>query len=149
MACSEIGAIVGGGDKNEVKNLGVFAWNAGIAFQIIDDVLGLTSEENVLGKPIGNDLTEGKKTLIVIHALKNTSENERELLEIVLGVKDAKISDIKAAISMLTQNGSIGYAKNKGETYVKKGLKTLDMFPESETKTELVELVEYFTRRVY
>ena len=148
-ACAEIGAIVGGGDENEVKNLGIFAWNAGIAFQIIDDVLGLTSEENVLGKPIGNDLREGKKTLIVIHAYKNASEDEREILEKVLGINDAEASDIKAAISILSKNGSIDYAKEKAEAYVEKALKSLDGFPESETKTELVELVEYFKRRVY
>ena len=148
-ACAEIGAIVGGGNEDEVKNLGAFAWNAGIAFQIIDDVLGLTSDEKVLGKPIGNDLKEGKKTLIVIHALKNASEAEREILEKVLGVKDAEDSDIREAISILTKNGSIDYAKEKAETYVEKALKTLDLFPESKAKRELVELVEYFTRRVY
>jgi geranylgeranyl diphosphate synthase type I len=148
-ACAEIGAIVGGGGENEVKNLGVFAWNAGIAFQIVDDVLGLTSEENVLGKPIGSDLREGKKTLIVIHAYKNASEDEREILEKVLGVNDADAQDIKAAISILSKNGSIDYAKEKAETYVEKALKSLDIFPESKTKTELVELVEYFKRRVF
>ncbi|MBS7620428.1 polyprenyl synthetase family protein, partial [Candidatus Bathyarchaeota archaeon] len=67
-ACAEIGGIVGGGESTEVRILGEFAWNSGVAFQLIDDYLGLIGDEKTLGKPVGSDIREGKKTLIIIHA---------------------------------------------------------------------------------
>ncbi len=59
-ACAEIGAIVGGANKEDVERLGSFAWDAGIALQIVDDILGVTADEEKLGKPVVSDLREGK-----------------------------------------------------------------------------------------
>ena len=68
-ACSRMGAIVGGGDDAAEQRMGEFAWNLGMAFQLVDDILDFTSSEKMLGKPVGNDLREGKVTLPLIHSL--------------------------------------------------------------------------------
>jgi geranylgeranyl diphosphate synthase type I len=148
-ACAEVGAIVGGGSHDEVELLGSYAWNAGIAFQIVDDVLGLISDEEILGKPIGSDLREGKKTLMVIHALEHASPARREVLEKVLGSMDATASDIEAAKEALRDTGSIDYAMSTALEYAKKAEASLESFPESQAKRDLLELVEFFVKRTH
>src|SRR5450755_650785 len=59
-ACARLGAMTGGADESTETRLGEFSWNLGIAFQLVDDVLDFTSNEKVLGKPVGSDLREGK-----------------------------------------------------------------------------------------
>jgi len=148
-ACAEVGAIVGGGDPDEVALLGSFAWDAGIAFQIVDDVLGATAEEETLGKPVGSDLREGKKTLIVIHALKHASLAERAAIERVLGAEDATASDVEAANVALKSTGGIDYAKAKAMEYTRKARAKLESFSESQAKRDLMELFDFFTQRTY
>lgn len=148
-ACAEIGAIAGGGGLAEVVKLGSFAWDAGIAFQIIDDILGVVGDEKTLGKPVGSDLREGKKTLIVIHALKRASPIERKAITRVLGVKDAKTSEIEAANEALRSTGGIDYARAKAREYADKAKATLTLFPESQAKNDLLGLVDYFMKRNY
>lgn len=148
-ACAEIGAIVGGGSPEEVGRLGNFAWNAGIAFQLVDDYLGATSDEETLGKPVGSDLREGKKTLIIIHALSHAYPEERKKIERVLGVEDASPFDLKAAGELLKSLGSIDYTLDCAKGYSEKAKKMLDLFPDSEAKRDLTELVDYFMERTY
>jgi len=59
--CAEVGSIIGGGNSEQIKKLGEFAYNIGIGFQLADDILGITGDEKKLGKPIGSDLREGKR----------------------------------------------------------------------------------------
>ena len=69
-ACARLGAASQGAAEREERRLGEYAWNLGIAFQLIDDILDFTSREKILGKPVGNDLREGKVTLPLIYALE-------------------------------------------------------------------------------
>ncbi|MCX6642645.1 MAG: polyprenyl synthetase family protein [Candidatus Bathyarchaeota archaeon] len=148
-ACAEVGAIVGGGSKRQVNALGKFAYAAGISFQIVDDILGIISDENILGKPVGSDLREGKKTLIIIHALKHAKGRQMKILETVLGNKNGKKEDFEEAIQVLQYLGSIDYASKKADRYLTQAKKQLDSFTDSRAKRDLDELITYFTRRLY
>lgn len=148
-ACAEVGAIVGGGSPEEVDKLGSFAWNAGVAFQLVDDYLGATSDEKTLGKPVGSDLREGKKTLIIIHALKHASPRDREIIERVLGVEDASSADIEAASEVLRRIGSLSHVLDAARRYSEKAKRMLDSFPYSDAKQDLTELVDYYVERIY
>lgn len=147
--CAEVGCIVGGGSEEEVSKLGSFAWDAGIAFQIVDDILGVTADEAALGKPVGSDVREGKKTLITIKALEDASPEERKTLEKALGVQEASTSDIDEAIKVLASTGAIAYAEKVAAEYTEKAMSAIAEFPDSEAKRDLLELVEYFTKRSY
>jgi len=147
--CAEVGCIVGGGSEEEASRLGSFAWDAGIAFQIVDDILGVTADEITLGKPVGSDVREGKKTLITIKALENASPEERETLMKALGVHNASASEIDEAMKVLTSTGAIAYAEEVAAEYTEKAMSAIASFPDSEAKKDLVELVEYFTKRSY
>ena len=146
-ACAEVGAIVGGANRGGIEELGSFAWDAGIAFQIVDDILGVTADEEVLGKPVGSDLREGKKTLIAAYALENASPCEREAILKVLGDKKANPRDIEAASEALVSSGSIEYAKMRAAEYVRSSKDSLGAFPDVQARRDLLELVEYFSSR--
>lgn len=148
-ACAEVGAVVGGGSTKEVERLGGYAWKAGIAFQLVDDYLDVTADERTLGKPVGSDLREGKKTLIVIHALHHASPEEIKKIECVLGAKDASSSDIKAACELLGSLGSLSYTIDYARKYAEEAKKMLGIFPDSEAKRDLLELVDYYVERTY
>jgi geranylgeranyl diphosphate synthase type I len=148
-ACAAVGAIIGGGDREQVERAGSFAYDAGIAFQIVDDILGVTSDEETLGKPVGSDLREGKKTLMFIHALKNASPEGRDAILMVLGVADALASDVAAANKVLFESGSIEYAKEVARRYTVNARAMLDHFPDSAAKEDLLEMLDYFTSRNY
>src|ERR1035438_4349097 len=62
-ACARLGALARGADETAEARLGEYGWTLGIAFQLVDDILDFTSREKILGKPVGNDLREGKVTL--------------------------------------------------------------------------------------
>ncbi|MBN2334096.1 polyprenyl synthetase family protein [Candidatus Bathyarchaeota archaeon] len=148
-ACAEVGALVGGAPDEQVEALGGFAWDAGIAFQIVDDILGITADEEKLGKPVGSDIREGKKTLIMIHALNNASSGQMAVLSKALGVEDASHEAIDAAVDTLNQIGSIAYANDVADRYTESALGMLDVIPDNEAKAELRYLVEYFVGREY
>ena len=148
-ACAEVGVIVGGGGVEQVEKMGSFAYGAGIAFQIMDDVLGAMADEKILGKPVGSDLREGKKTLIVIHALKNASQEGKEAILKVLGLANASLIDVEAARRVLLDSGSINYAKEVASKYAEEARVLLDAFPNSAAKRDLLEMVEYFMSRTF
>jgi geranylgeranyl diphosphate synthase type I len=148
-ACAEIGAIVGGGKSRQVKALGKFAWDAGIAFQLMDDYLGATADEKTLGKPVGSDIREGKKTLIIIHALRKAKLRQRDLILDVLNNHNATKQDIEEVHSLLRDIGSIDYTLKKANRYIATAKKHLNMLPESEAKSDLFALIDYFTDRQY
>lgn len=148
-ACARIGSIVGGGTDSQTDSLGCFAWNAGVAFQIIDDILGVISEEEELGKPVGSDLREGKKTLIVLKALEVTNENQIKILKDVFGDDNASDEDLFRAVNVLCDVGAVEYARCVADDYAAKAKKYLLSIPESKAREDLYELLEYLLSRSY
>jgi geranylgeranyl diphosphate synthase type I len=146
-ACAEIGAIIGGGTPDDIHRLGSFAWDAGISFQIVDDILGSTGDEVTIGKPVGSDLREGKKTMIIVYALNNASPSEKATILKVLGDEMASPADIDEANKVLMVTGAIEYAKEKAIEYVDKAIKNLEKYPDNQARNDLIELIEYFTSR--
>ena len=82
--CARLGALAGGGAPELQETLGEYAWNLGMAFQMVDDVLDFTARETTLGKPVGSDLREGKVTLPLVYALESASAGERRDVETVV-----------------------------------------------------------------
>lgn len=138
-----IGATLSGASAKEVKGLDEFGKLTGMGFQIHDDVLDLTAPEKVLGKRRGGDLVEGKKTLIMIHALENSVEVD------VFGKKDASPQEIEKALNVLEKAGSIDYARTRAADLVNRGKQALGALSESPAKMLLLDLADYMIRRGY
>ncbi len=107
-----IGAILGGADPRLLSELGEFGTDLGIAFQLRDDVLGAGLAEGDIGKS-ANDLIEGKRTLLVVHAWARADPLGRALLQEVLGNPSASTARVGAARELLRSTGSLAYSESK------------------------------------
>lgn len=112
--------------------LGRFASLCGTAFQLRDDLLGLTANEERLGKPVGSDIREGKRTLIVYKALHRAAPLERELLLSTLGKSDASPADIDRVLQILFSTGACDAVAGLARGYVERALGLLDSLPANE-----------------
>ncbi|HOI68724.1 MAG: Geranylfarnesyl diphosphate synthase [Methanosaeta sp. PtaB.Bin087] len=142
-AAAWMGARLAAAPLEQAEGLERFGRLVGMAFQIQDDVLDLTAPAKVLGKPRGGDLAEGKKTLIMIHALAGGARIE------IFGKKNASSEDVEAALAALRASGSIDYARNKAVSLVEEGKRALSVLQESEAKTLLLALADYMISRSY
>ncbi len=146
---AKIAGICANVDNKTVKKLGEFAESIGIAFQIRDDILNIVESklsENKGG--IGEDITEGKRSLMVIHALEKADEKDRKRLEEILDMhtKDEKL--IREAISILEKYDSIEYAKRRAKEILEGSWKEIEnIIPENDGKRKLRKLVEFLIER--
>ena len=149
-AATKIGAIIANAPENIVDALAEYGRKIGLAFQIQDDILGIVGEERKVGKPIGSDIREGKKTLIVIYALKRASQSEREELLDALGDRSISKEGISEIVELLEKLGAIDYAKEYAIKFSNEALNILDTIPteDAEAKEMLKELAEYVIKRI-
>jgi geranylgeranyl diphosphate synthase type I len=120
----------------------------GIGFQIWDDVLGIKGDAKKVGKPIGSDIRNGKRTLIVVDALERLENDKRKpVLTDALGNANATDAQVKAAIRLLEDIGSIEHARQFALDYAKRAKDLLSCLDGSEEKDMLSELVDYAVGR--
>lgn len=147
-ACTEVGAIAAGAEKNTIEQIRSFGENLGIGFQIKDDIFDY-SDSNLIGKPTGNDLKEGKITLPLIFALKHSSEEERKDMLHKLQQIPSNESYIKEIQTFARAKGGIQYAEEKMEYFKQKAIEALSSFPENNEKEALISILEFATARNY
>ncbi len=136
------GALVGGGDGDLADRLGTFGLHWGVAFQITDDTLDLTSDPEVLGKPIGSDVRGGKVTLPLIHFLSHAGPEERRQLE--AWVRAGALEPLREA---LQQSGSLAYALEVARGHARRALQVLEGLPAGPERDSLVTLTEFVVAR--
>lgn len=148
-ASLKIGAILGGGTKQEINALANYGRNIGAAFQIQDDLLDLTADEKKLGKPVGSDIRQGKKSLIIVHATTHAKKDRKQ--EIIKTLKKGECSkkEVEEVIRMLDEEGSIEYAKKILDELTKNAKKELKSIRDSEPKETLIALADYIIERTY
>src|SRR6478752_7317349 len=141
-ACARLGAVCGGASSEDEMKLAEYAWSLGIAFQLVDDILDFTSREKILGKPVGNDLREGKVTLPLIYALEAAAPEERKLVETVLA--DGSYDQVPCAkiLHILNRHGSIERAQERALTFTRKAREIIAGFPESPYQKALTAVTD-------
>ena len=117
---AKVGAVLGGADDETVEAAGKFAEAIGIAFQIQDDLLNLVGEVEKYGKEIGGDITEGKRTLMVIHCLEHADSKQGKRLLSILNMHSREQELIMEAIGIMKRTNSFEYSKS----YAKKMVET-------------------------
>jgi octaprenyl-diphosphate synthase len=146
-ACARLGSVAGSPDEALEQKLGEFAWNLGIAFQLIDDILDFTARETTLGKPVGNDLREGKVTLPVIYALESGDREGRQMVETVLrdgNYEKVSVADIRKFID---RHDGIVRAQNRAQAFAEKARSIINQFPESPYQRALTAVADLVTDR--
>lgn len=146
-ACSRLGAIVGGGDEAAEQKMGEFAWNLGMAFQLVDDILDFTSSEKMLGKPVGNDLREGKVTLPLIYALSQSAPDERKLVETVLADGNYEQVPFLKILHFIRKYRGIELAMEKAQAFTDRARQVMSQFPESRYQRALLSVTGLVTER--
>lgn len=144
-ASCTLGARYAGADARMIAAAGDFGVNAGMAFQIVDDVLDLVGVERVVGKTLGRDLDLGKLTLPFIHYLGQASPSDRAGL-IPLSQRQ-EVAGRREVARRLKESGSIAYALETAENYVRKALADLDHLPHNPARASLAALAEFILRR--
>ncbi len=146
-ACARLGALtVGAGEVLEQK-LGDYAWNLGIAFQLVDDILDFTSREKILGKPVGNDLREGKVTLPLVFALETADAEERKLVETVLADGNYDQVPFGKILQILTRHQGIERAQERAQEFTERARAIIAQFPDSPYQRALMAVTNLVTAR--
>ncbi len=144
---ARIGGMLGTTTAAQQEALWDYGLNIGMAFQIADDLLDFTGEEEVLGKPVGGDLREGKMTLPLIHLYGCGDGGAQALLRRVVEERAVSLDDWREIRARLAQARSIEYARGLAWEFVERAKKALAVFPPSEARDALLYLPDYVILR--
>ncbi len=145
---ARLAVVLAGGYEKQEEVLGKFAETIGVAFQIQDDVLSASGEKFQEKKGFGDDITEGKRTLIVIHAMQNLEQADRERLIEILNMHTRDVNLIKEALDLLKKKGSVEYAKNVAKDMVRSAWADANkLLPESIAKGKLKKFADFLVDR--
>lgn len=144
-----IGAIIGGGSEAEIEALRNYGLDTGLAFQIQDDLLNLVGKEESTKKGFRDDITEGKRTLVVVHALQTLEGADRERLIEILSSKAKDPAVLQEAVDLMEKSGSIDYARTYAENLTSIAKNRLrDMIEPSDARDLLESMADWFVNRL-
>lgn len=133
-------------DDEVVERMFQIGLDAGIAFQIKDDIFDYQSK-GLLGKPTGNDIKEKKITLPLLYILNNCESGERHRILQLIKKKNKNQAKVKELVDLVVSRGGLEYASKVMNEFREKAIAGIMQFPESESRTALIELVNYTTTR--
>ena len=139
-AACQIAGILSKSDKKIINALGSFGLHLGNAFQIIDDTLDYESDSTIIGKEIGDDLSEGKVTLPMIYALEKTQGKENKVL--THAIENADSSNITTVVDILLSVKAFEFSRKIAKEQSIKALKSLEVIPDSDYRSALKLLCE-------
>ena len=145
-ACCEAGAASTNAHKNDILKMRTFGEKAGIAFQIKDDLFDYT-QNPLIGKPTGIDIREKKMTLPLIYTLNNSDKKTKAFIINTIKNDSKNSRKVEQIINIVKEKKGLEYAKNKMNLFVNEALEILKEFENNESKSSLINLVEYVVKR--
>jgi octaprenyl-diphosphate synthase len=146
-ASCRIGGILGGASPEQQRHLAEYGRNLGMAFQVVDDLLDFTGEEETLGKPVLSDLGEGRITLPLIHYLKNAPEEGKSLIGQICANPRAGMGIKERMLQLIKEQGALDYARQKAAELSFRAERVLDHLPGSPTREAMSLLASYILTR--
>lgn len=147
-AACQVGALVADRNETDIAALETYGNDLGIAFQLIDDALDYSAEQQTLGKAIGDDFREGKMTLPILLAYEKGTEEEQKFWKRVVE-QEQQDGDLEQALQLInkhkTLDDTFAYARKYGAT----AKAALDVFDECDTKSALINAVDFAIERAY
>jgi geranylgeranyl diphosphate synthase type I len=143
-----IGLILGGRLNDFKSEITKYAYHTGMAFQIQDDILGVFGDTKATGKPVGNDLREGKKTLLILHAYKQANEKDKAVIKACLG-SDSAENNLEEIRDIIVKTGSLSYSQQMANDHIDQAIETIGQIKggSGEAKVKLKKLAEYVISR--
>jgi geranylgeranyl diphosphate synthase type II len=150
-----LGAIIAGATNKKLDLLAEFGLNLGRCFQLVDDVLDLTSDFKGLKKQIGNDIYEGKRTAILGHLLRNADKKDKKKLTLILkkSREEKTKNEVDWVIKKMHEYGSIKYARKLAKKLKQKALRifeeNLKFLSHQPARENLETLIHFVLEREY
>ena len=142
------GAIIGGANEKTTNLLGDYAASVGVAFQIQDDILNIMPSSGKWGKEPGEDISEGKRSLLVVYALNNSTKEKAKRLSKILSLRSTEKDQILEAIEIIRESGAVEYAGKKAKSIVANSWKKVEKeLPNSKAKKLLRSFGDYLIER--
>ncbi|TVP40697.1 polyprenyl synthetase family protein [Candidatus Nitrosocosmicus arcticus] len=133
--------------EKDLENMSSYGEKIGIAFQLIDDLIGIHGDSKITGKFVGNDIREGKKTLPILLAFQNLGSADRDLLKQLFGSKNAKDSEIAEMVKKIAQIRVDKQVRDIANTYTEAAFKTLQSYDRSPALISLENSAKYIVER--
>ncbi len=146
-AACQVGAIMGNSSPERENNFKNYGLSVGIAFQMVDDTLDYTSEDEKFGKALYKDLQEGKVTLPLIHTLKQASAEDRQMILSLLQNGSLSQENVDTIIQLIKKYEGVSYVLTKAREYVDSALNNLQELDPSPLRDALVATAHYVVER--
>jgi len=148
-AACRIAAVVAERDERVEEALDCYGRNLGIAFQLTDDAIDYSSDEETMGKGVGDDFRDGKVTLPVILAYARGSDSERRFWRQAIEEGRSDDEALARAAALLKSSGALDDTLARARTYGQRAIDALGPFPGGKAKAALTEAVEFAVSRAY
>lgn len=145
--CARLGAVLGTDDEAREKALAEYGRYAGLAFQLVDDLLDFTARPEQLGKPVLSDLKEGKVTLPLIYALENDGTHARHLVSTVLAEKGFTSVRPDEVTALVRDTGALERARQRAHEYAAQAKACLEGLEDSEYSRALAAVPDFILER--
>lgn len=146
-AATRLAAVVSNTSAEVEEKLSQYGQHLGVAFQLIDDALDYKATKEELGKNLGDDLAEGKPTLPLIYAIKNSSPSEANV--IINAIKNGNREAFNDVYAIVKSSKAIEYTEQRANEEAQKAMAALEILPESEFKQALLALASFSVQRSY
>ena len=146
-AAARIGGVISGQSKTVEHSLASYGQHLGVAFQLVDDLLDYSSSSEALGKNIGDDLSEGKPTLPLIHAMQHASVKDKKTLS--EAIRSGGLDKIEEVIAIIETTDSLAYTSQRASTEAEKAKQALFVLPNSVYKDAMMTLADFSVQRAY
>lgn len=144
---TEIGAILATADKTTQQALATYGKHLGMAFQVIDDLLDYTADSKTMGKNVGDDLAEGKTTLPLIYAIKNTKPATANIIR--HEIKNGSLTKLDLILAMLEATKAPDYTLQCAQQHINQACSALENIPDSNYREALLNLAQFVIARDY
>jgi len=146
-ACCRIGALLGGVDAPRVEALTRYGLDIGVAFQIADDALDFAADQDRLGKAVGADLREGKRTLPLIATLERATPAEAEGIRALLRRRTLDAAEVDTIRRLVLDHGGVEYARARALEHARAAKRDLAAFAPSEAREILALVADFVVER--
>jgi octaprenyl-diphosphate synthase len=145
--CMKLPAIAAGMNHGSAERLAEIGKSLGMAFQLVDDLLDLTSTSDILGKPAASDLKEGKMTLPVLFAMDSGRPEDSQKVRKVLDERDFRSVDRAEILRFVEKSDGLDRTREVAEQYARRAIQLLQEFPSSVYRDAIVGIPEFILNR--